>query len=361
MVNPSQLRFGKELEKLQINDILSLIQNKVDESQNLEYKEPSKDLSEDCNNLAKSISGFLNTDGGILIYGVSERKEDDHRFPTDAKWCDTAKERIENLLKSRIQPWEERIKIHRVENKEDERVGIFIIEVPKSNNPPHMYNHCYYQRLNFQTQPMTHQNVFRAFQTSWIRRRDLYQDVLEPLYSEIKLNCEKIERFDQGEDSQYQNVILESRYLYDLIESPLQKKIEEFYKNLDELNTQGGYWAHAIAAKIINKELCRAFPNYKDYIQQHMENDHLFASVTVKDPSGTIKVYDRRDINGALLRRTDVESYLQSQYPIREVVGFEPVLDSPQSGKIKISDPTFRELWERCQSEAARNGRYHFI
>lgn len=169
MVNPSQLRFGKELEKLQINDILVLIQNKIDESQNLEYKEPSENLDKDCNSLAETISGFLNTDGGILLYGVSEKREGAHRYPTGIEWCSTAKERLENLLKSRIQPWEEKIKIRRIASKEKEQGGIFVIEIPKSNNPPHMYNYRYYQRLNFQTQPMSHQNVLRAFQTSWTR------------------------------------------------------------------------------------------------------------------------------------------------------------------------------------------------
>jgi len=75
MVTQSQLRFGKELGKLQIRDIHALIQNKIDESQNLEYKEPSENLNKDCNNLAQTISGFLNTDGGIIVYGVSEREE----------------------------------------------------------------------------------------------------------------------------------------------------------------------------------------------------------------------------------------------------------------------------------------------
>ena len=215
MVNPSQLRFGKELEKLQISDIASLIQNKIDESHNLEYKKPSKDLNRDCNNLAEIISGFLNTDGGILLYGVSERKEGNHRYPLGIEWCNIPKERLESLLKSRIQPWEAKIKIRRIASKEDEQDGIFVIEIPKSNNPPHMHNYTYYQRLNFQTQPMTHQNVLRAFQTTWIHRRDLYLNILEPLYSEIKMNCEKIEKYEISEDMEYQGIILEDRYLYD--------------------------------------------------------------------------------------------------------------------------------------------------
>ena len=265
MVTPSQLRFGKELEKLQIRDIVTLIKNKIDESQNLEYKQPSKDLNKDCNYLAKTISGFLNTDGGILVYGVSEKKQNDHSYPNDIEWCNFAKEKVENLLKSSIQPWEERIKIRRITSKETKLEGIFVIEIPRSNSPPHMSNYIYYHRLNFQTQPMTHQNVFRAFQTSWIRRRDLYRNVIEPLYSEISLNCERIQvRHEQGEDKRYQNIIHENRYLYDQIELSLQDKIDEFYIRMDELNSKLGYTAHKIAARIINEELCRIFGDHKD-------------------------------------------------------------------------------------------------
>ncbi|MFB0514820.1 MAG: helix-turn-helix domain-containing protein [Candidatus Bathyarchaeia archaeon] len=356
MVNPSQLRFGKEIEKLQISDIVSLIQNKIDESQNLEYKEPSLDLNKDCNNLAETISGFLNTSGGILVYGVSERREGDHRYPTGIKWCNTAKERLENLMKSKIQPWEEKIKIHRIEKKESEQDGIFVMEVPKSNNPPHMYNYRYYQRLNFQTQPMTHQNVLRAFQTSWLRGRDLYQNVIEPLYSEIKLNCQRIENFEQGVDSQYQGITLHDRYLYDLVELSLQKRIDEFYRRMDELNSKLGYWAHKVATKIINEELSRIFDEHRDWIENHMENDNLLISVTVKDPSGSIKVVGNNTINGALLQRTAVKSYLQSQYKYGEVVKFEPVLHLSEDHK--ISDSDFTDLWESCRSKAAKNKIY---
>jgi hypothetical protein len=356
MVNPSQLRFGKELEKLQINDILVLIQNKIDESQNLEYKEPSENLDKACNSLAETISGFLNTDGGILLYGVSEKREGIHRYPTGIEWCSTAKERLENLLKSRIQPWEEKIKIRRIASKEKEQGGIFVIEIPKSNNPPHMYNYCYYQRLNFQTQPMSHQNVLRAFQTSWTRRRDLYLNILEPLYSEIKMNCEKIEKYEISEDMEYQGIILEDRYLYDLIEPSLHKKIDEFYRRMDKLNSKLSYWAHIIAAKIINKELSRVLRDHRDYIENRMETDNLKVKVTLKDPSGSIKIGGNNTINGALLQRTSIKSYLQSQHGDMEVVEFEPYVHIASDHKISKSD--FNDLWKSCKSKAAKNKTY---
>jgi len=64
MTSQTHLRFGKELEQLKISDIELLIENKIDESQNLEYKEPTGNLQGDCDDLSKTISGFLNTDGG---------------------------------------------------------------------------------------------------------------------------------------------------------------------------------------------------------------------------------------------------------------------------------------------------------
>lgn len=354
MVNPSQLRFGKELERLQISDILSLIQNNIDESQNLEYKEPSNNLGKDCEHLAKSMSGFLNTDGGILIYGVSERKEGDHRYPTNIEWCNTTKERLENLLKSKIQPWEERIRIHRIKSRNNEKVGIFVIEIPKSNNPPHMYNYSYYQRLNFQTQPMTHQSVLRVIQTSWIRRRELHLNVLEPLYSEIKMNCERIENYKRGEDTQYQSIILNYRYLYDQVDSSIQKKIDEFYRRMDKLNPIIDWQAHKIAMKIINEELCR-LDIWRDWVEKHMENDNLFASVTLRDASGSISIV-RETMNGALLQRKEIESYLQSQHSHAEVVKFEPVVHLASDNKIHESN--FMEFWESCKSRAGRNKAY---
>ena len=94
-----------------MKDIDLLIKNEIEESQNLEYKQPSKNLEEDCNSLAVTISGFLNTDGGILIYGVTEKKVKKHHYPDEVKWSVTNKETLENLLKSRVIPWDEEIRI----------------------------------------------------------------------------------------------------------------------------------------------------------------------------------------------------------------------------------------------------------
>ena len=359
MVTPTQSRFGKELERLQISDIEPLIKNNIDESQNLEYKEPTENVEKDCNHLAKTISGFLNTDGGILIYGVSEKKENNHTYPTDMKWCNTPKERLENLLKHKIQPWEERIRIHRIKSNENEQEGIFVIEIPKSNNPPHMHSSTYYQRLNYQTQPMTHQNVFRAFQTSWIRRRELYQNVVEPFYSEIKGNCEKIEKYKQGESGTYLSILRETRYLYDQIELSLQKKIDEFYRRMNKLNSKLS-WGERIATQIINEELCRIFERERDFIEIDMAEDHLHLAVSVKYPAGHIKVINHtKALSAALFLGTTPKSYLQNIYPHAEVISYKPIFHTLRNKE--ISDETFRKLWNECSAKAGKNDVYASI
>lgn len=361
MVTPSLLRFGRELEKLQLSDIEALIQAKIDESQNLEYKEPSNDLEKDCNNIAEGISGFLNTDGGILIYGVSEIKEGDHRYPTDTKWCSATKERLEGLLVSRIYPWEEQIKIKRIQSEENKQNGIFVIEVPKSSNPPHMYDYRYYQRLNFRTLPMTHQSVLRAFQTSWIRRRDLQTNVIEPLYSEIKTNCEKIKKYERGVDTEYQDSLVGTRYLYDQIEPSLQKKIEEFYERMNGLNRFFDWAADKIATMIINEELCRHHIQEElvEWVTRHMGTVNLDANVFVKDASGITKEV-RDTLNGALLQKTTVLSYLQTKYHYETVVEFKPVIRT-SGGYYDLDKSEFAELWKDCVSSAEKNETYRFI
>jgi hypothetical protein len=49
MTNHSTLRFGKELKDLQLSDVQFLIDEKIDESQNLEYKQPSTEPKNDYN------------------------------------------------------------------------------------------------------------------------------------------------------------------------------------------------------------------------------------------------------------------------------------------------------------------------
>ena len=64
--------------------LLSLIENKVEESLNLEYKS-AKALDRTAkatSEISKDVSAMANSHGGVIIYGISENDELRH-FPKE--------------------------------------------------------------------------------------------------------------------------------------------------------------------------------------------------------------------------------------------------------------------------------------
>ena len=82
-----------------LEDIQKLIESKIEESLTLEYK---GELDKNNKEMAKDISAFANTSGGVIIYGIEEKGN----VPRSIRWTDAdhTKERIENIILSNIQP-----------------------------------------------------------------------------------------------------------------------------------------------------------------------------------------------------------------------------------------------------------------
>jgi predicted HTH transcriptional regulator len=174
--------FNKESpDQIEVGDIQKLIDNEIEESLHLDYEEiPRTNVKYE--GLAAHISGFLNTAGGIAIFGVSEKKG---KLPHKITWTSITKETLESSLFSKIQPWNEGIKIFPKENPEDNTQRIFIIYVPKSKDPPHMANYRYHIRLNFQTRPLGHEQVSAIFRQNYLLKYDLINNVYSPLLNEF--------------------------------------------------------------------------------------------------------------------------------------------------------------------------------
>ena len=79
----------KGLEQITSTDIEEFISKRVEESLNLEYKD-IRILSK-TDEVAKVVSSFANSDGGLLVVGVSEIKEKNKKFPADITWDDDLK------------------------------------------------------------------------------------------------------------------------------------------------------------------------------------------------------------------------------------------------------------------------------
>lgn len=163
--------FGKEPENVGIDDINKLIKEKKEESHVLEYKEPR--ILEKPEDFSKWISAFLNSDGGLIIVGISEENPNDKEridakiFPKTVEFVNKEfnKERIDQLaitnIHSTIRP---DIRIYPIRNNDNIDESIYLVEIPQGDNPPYQAaDKRYYRRLNSTKYPMTHTEIADFF------------------------------------------------------------------------------------------------------------------------------------------------------------------------------------------------------
>lgn len=156
-------------------DVNSFVAKGIEESLYLEYKgieslrEPQK--------LRKSIAAFANSDGGLLLVGVSEKKKGSRRLPGEVRWNDNpnqTKEWFQDVTLNLIHPPLTGARIMVAANQQGHTV--FLVDVPASDNPPHMTDGRYFFRNNFESLPMEHYQVADAFGK---RRRPMIWPMLQ--------------------------------------------------------------------------------------------------------------------------------------------------------------------------------------
>lgn len=169
-----------------IEDINNLIINEVEENIHLDYKAAGaldKKDEKKRTEITKDISAFANSDGGIIVYGISEI---DHRpkeiSPVDGRVY--TKEWLENVIQQ-IQPRIEDLNIYPI-RVDDIGQSIYVVKIPRSRNAPHMArDKRYYKRFNFKSEPMEDYEV-----------KDLYNRVSTP---KIKIDGCTFVRTDETE------------------------------------------------------------------------------------------------------------------------------------------------------------------
>lgn len=153
--------FGVSIDSISIDMLKKFISLEPEENLHLEFKQGDWFASENRNEISKVVSSFANSDGGILIIGVSENKDKGVSraakivgSPMDVRH---SKETLENILSSNISPKIGSIRISRLE---DNGYSIFILDIPRGGRVPYMASDKrYYKRLNYQTTPMENYEV----------------------------------------------------------------------------------------------------------------------------------------------------------------------------------------------------------
>ncbi len=148
----------KDYRLIDFSDIERIVNNKLSESKSLDYKrEINLEKGDEKKDFLYDIASFANSDGGILVFGVSESKDSDGKnngLPDEIIGLnidnfDKLILKIEDLIHSSIEPNIPNITIKVLSNKDK---NVLLIAIPKPIGLPRMvtYNNSnkFYKRRN---------------------------------------------------------------------------------------------------------------------------------------------------------------------------------------------------------------------
>lgn len=140
-------------------DLLSLIDNQVQESIDLDFKAADALQKTDCkkDEISKDVSAFANSAGGTIVYGVREDKG--KRFPVELVGCDPSvitREWLEQVINSTVRRRIDGVRINPVPLDHADTGGVaYVVHIPQSLRAPHQAaDKKFYKRFNFHSVPM---------------------------------------------------------------------------------------------------------------------------------------------------------------------------------------------------------------
>lgn len=156
--------------------IAQLPLEKREESLHLDFKE-KKDATtgalhqDDKKHLSIALSGFANADGGLLVWGVEARRDQDDVDRAirviPVKHVIRFRSELETITPDMVSFGVPGVEHHAISTSGDEDEGIVVTVVPRSDLAPHMATgkdlHSYYRRTSSRFQVMEHYEVADLF------------------------------------------------------------------------------------------------------------------------------------------------------------------------------------------------------
>ncbi len=165
--------FGKDINELTVDDLEAFFSVEQVETDKIEFKSTKEIIggndgtrnkeSDVLKKIMQTICGFLNTEGGVLIWGAPEGNHTDNSSREKAfKGALTVvktrleKDQLLNKVSDQINPTAAKIRFIPLSYKDG---WIYVFEVLRSDYAPHQLSGTYYFRLDGQTRPAPHQYV----------------------------------------------------------------------------------------------------------------------------------------------------------------------------------------------------------
>ncbi|MBI2076261.1 MAG: ATP-binding protein [Candidatus Aenigmarchaeota archaeon] len=152
--------FRKNLSDVNYDDIEFLLNQKIPESDILDYKQQA--INDD--DLVKDVCAFANTRGGTVVFGVQESGRGGYPVAIDGIHpSNVNKERMEQLILSNVSP-RLHTRIHVVNHAINGNVFL-LLQIPDSQYKPHYNNRTkkFHKRFEFQSAEMTEQEISDAY------------------------------------------------------------------------------------------------------------------------------------------------------------------------------------------------------
>lgn len=161
--------FHKPIVEWEEEDLLVLVDGRMEESTRIEYKREIDLTGKGKKEAAKDISAMANAEGGLIIYGIDERSDGhgpgipERLFPMKDV---SLVPRLEAVLIDSISP-RVNFRLNRIDSKVDEGFYV-VISVSPSYETLHMVtiggDNRYYKRRNHISSPMTEDEVRHAYE-----------------------------------------------------------------------------------------------------------------------------------------------------------------------------------------------------
>ena len=165
---------SKPIEQIDQDDLKRLIDDEVYENTNIDYKSQLEFTTVGKNDLLATCSAMANTNGGDILYGITEKRDDQGQpmgLPESIEgivmdnW-DKIKLRIEQIITDYIQPHIQGIEINHIQCINPDRY-VVVVRIPPSLYSPHMtfMDKCtrFYRRNSAGNQIMDVNEIGRAF------------------------------------------------------------------------------------------------------------------------------------------------------------------------------------------------------